>query len=105
MRGSKAWTRDDIGNLGDRTAVVTGASGGIGLETARWLAANGAHVVLACRDQDPGRQPAQQMPGAAARRGATVEVLDLANLASVRRFADRIIRDHGWIDILVNNAG
>ena len=105
MSDSGAWTRADIGNLSDRTAVVTGSSGGIGLETARWLAANGANVVLACRDLDRGREAARQMTGLAGRPGVTVEVLDLADLASVRRFADRVSRDHGWIDILVNNAG
>jgi NAD(P)-dependent dehydrogenase (short-subunit alcohol dehydrogenase family) len=101
----RAWTRADIGNLADRTAVVTGASGGIGLETTRWLAANGARVVLACRDQDRGRQAAQQMTGTAGRPGVTVEALDLADLASVRRFAGRILQRHAGIDILVNNAG
>jgi NAD(P)-dependent dehydrogenase (short-subunit alcohol dehydrogenase family) len=105
MDDSRGWTRDDIGNLADRTAVVTGASGGIGLETARWMAANGAHIVLACRDYDRGGQAARQVTGAGGRPGATVEVLDLADLASVRRFADRVIQRHGWIDILVNNAG
>jgi NAD(P)-dependent dehydrogenase (short-subunit alcohol dehydrogenase family) len=105
MNNSRAWTTDAIGDLADRTAVVTGASGGIGLETARWLAANGARVVLACRDQDRGRQAAQQMTGAADRPGATAEVLDLADLASIRRFADRVLQRHAGISILVNNAG
>ena len=90
MDDGRAWTRDDIGNLADRTAVVTGASGGIGVETARWLAANGAHVVLACRDYDRGGRAARQVTGTGGRPGATVEVLDLADLASVRRFADRV---------------
>jgi NAD(P)-dependent dehydrogenase (short-subunit alcohol dehydrogenase family) len=105
MSDSRAWTRADIGSLAGRTAVVTGASGGIGLETARSLAANGARVVLACRDRDRGRQAAQQMAGAAGQPGATVEVLDLADLASVRRFAGRVLQRHARIDILVNNAG
>jgi NAD(P)-dependent dehydrogenase (short-subunit alcohol dehydrogenase family) len=85
--------------------VVTGASGGIGLETARSLAAKGARVVLACRDLARGRQAAQQLAGTAGPPDVTAEALDLADLASVRRFADRVVRDYGGIDILVNNAG
>ena len=105
MNDSRTWNRDDPGDLADRTAVVTGASGGIGLETARRLAARGAFVVLACRDQDRGRQAARQAAGTARQRGVTVEALDLADLASVRRFARRVTQGHAGIDILVNNAG
>ena len=105
MADSRGWTGNDIGDLTDRTAVVTGASSGIGWQTARWLAANGAQVVLACRDYERGGQAARQVTGPAGRPGATVEVLDLADLASVGRFADRVLRRHDGIDILVNNAG
>jgi NAD(P)-dependent dehydrogenase (short-subunit alcohol dehydrogenase family) len=93
------WSKAAVTDLGGRTAVVTGASSGIGFETARYLAAHGAHVVLACRDADRGLHAAQQLLGARA------EVLDLADLASVRRFADRVLQRHHGIDILVNNAG
>jgi NAD(P)-dependent dehydrogenase (short-subunit alcohol dehydrogenase family) len=99
MIDGTTWTRNDMGSLAGRTAVVTGATSGIGLETARGLAAHGASVVLACRDGDRGARAAGQMPG------ATAEVLDLADLASVRRFAGRILQRHDGIDILVNNAG
>jgi NAD(P)-dependent dehydrogenase (short-subunit alcohol dehydrogenase family) len=99
MQDSMAWSTDAAGDLSGRTAVVTGASSGIGFETARFLAARGAHVVLACRDADRGLHAAQQM------NGVRAEVLDLADLASVRRFADRVLQRHDGIDILVNNAG
>jgi NAD(P)-dependent dehydrogenase (short-subunit alcohol dehydrogenase family) len=105
MNDSMTWSGNDAGRLADRTAVVTGASGGIGLETARRLAGQGARVVLACRDLARGRQAAQQVTGTAGRPGVTAQALDLADLASVRGFADRVVRDHGGIDILVNNAG
>ena len=79
-----------------RRFVVTGASGGIGLETAKALAGAGAHVVLAVRNLDKGRAAAARLPGE-----VEVGLLDVADLASVRAFA----RTVGDIDVLVNNAG
>jgi NAD(P)-dependent dehydrogenase (short-subunit alcohol dehydrogenase family) len=76
--------------------VVTGASSGIGLCTARALALAGADVVMAVRDLDRGHAAAASVEGRVA-----VEGLDISSLASVRDFADRI----GPVDVLVNNAG
>jgi len=76
--------------------VITGGSGGLGLETARVLAANGAEVVLAVRN------PAKGEAAAASLRGQVdVRRLDVADLASVREFA----ADIGPVDVLINNAG
>jgi NAD(P)-dependent dehydrogenase (short-subunit alcohol dehydrogenase family) len=105
MENGRAWTENDIGDLEGRTAVVTGASTGIGLETARNLAAHGAQVVLACRDAGRGEQAAQRITGTVGQARARAEVLDLAELASVRRFADRFLQREARLDILVNNAG
>jgi NAD(P)-dependent dehydrogenase (short-subunit alcohol dehydrogenase family) len=105
MRDNGTWSKDDVGDLAGRTAVVTGASTGIGFETARALAAHGARVVLACRDEDRGRRAAQRMTGARDESSVRAEVLDLADLASVRRFADRLLQAYAGVDILVNNAG
>ncbi|MCY1057696.1 oxidoreductase [Nannocystis sp. SCPEA4] len=79
-----------------RVAVVTGASAGLGLATARLLAGRGAVVVLACRE------PARVPPIA-----GQVELLrlDLASLASIRRAADELRARHARIDLLINNAG
>lgn len=92
-----AWKPSDLPDLTGTTAVVTGANSGIGLHTARELAAHGAEVVLACRNVAAGR-------AAAARMGSRARVaeLDLASLDSVAAFAD------GWdgpLDLMVNNAG
>jgi len=79
-----------------RRFVVTGASSGLGLETARVLAAQGAEVVLAVRNPAKGEDAARSMTGK-----VDVRRLDLSDLSSVRAFA----ADLGPIDVLVNNAG
>ncbi|MER5945181.1 oxidoreductase [Streptomyces sp. NPDC001904] len=97
------WNARDIPDQSGRTAVVTGANSGIGYVTARELARAGAQVVLACRNARLGSAAVDrirdEVPDAAVEFGA----LDLADLASVRGFAD------GWsgrpLDLLVNNAG
>jgi NAD(P)-dependent dehydrogenase (short-subunit alcohol dehydrogenase family) len=80
-----------------RTVIVTGANSGIGRVTARALAARGARVVLAVRDLAKGREAAATMTG-----DPEVRRLDLADLASVRAFADGVDEP---VDLLVNNAG
>ena len=92
-----SWKPTDLPDLTGRTAVVTGANSGIGLHTARELAAHGASVVLACRNVDAGAEAAAQMTGT-----TRVERLDLSSLASVADFAARW---EGPLDLLVNNAG
>ncbi|WP_409331539.1 oxidoreductase [Trujillonella humicola] len=92
-----SWSLADVPSQAGRTAMVTGANSGLGLETARALAAAGAHVVLAVRDVGRGERAAAALPGS-----TEVRRLDLADLVSVREFAA------GWsgpLDVLVNNAG
>lgn len=102
------WNASDIPDQSGRTAVVTGANSGIGYVTARELARRGARVVLACRSEDRGTQALERLraevPSAAAEFGR----LDLADLRSVRAFAESYARDEedgGGLDLLVNNAG
>ncbi|WP_406047856.1 oxidoreductase [Kribbella sp. NBC_00889] len=90
------WTAADVPDQTGRIAVVTGASAGLGLETARVLAARGAMVVLACRDT---------AKGATAIGGARVVELDLASLGSVREAAEIIRSTCPRLDLLINNAG
>jgi NAD(P)-dependent dehydrogenase (short-subunit alcohol dehydrogenase family) len=91
------WTAADLPALHGRTVVVTGATSGIGLVTARELARAGARVVLAVRDVAKGERAAATMPGE-----REVRRLDLADLDSVRAFAEAW---KGDLDVLVNNAG
>ncbi|MFH8581495.1 oxidoreductase (plasmid) [Streptomyces zaomyceticus] len=94
------WTTAHVPDQSGRTALVTGASAGIGFETARVLAARGAHVVLACRDTGRGRAAAERIDGS-----TEVVPLDLASLASVRRAAGLVRERYRRLDLLVNNAG
>lgn len=91
------WTAADLPDLSGRTAVVTGASSGLGLVIARELAAHGAAVIMACRDAAKGAGVAATMSG-----DRRVVELDLASQESIRRFADTVPDP---VDILVNNAG
>ena len=93
-RRVEPWT--DVPPQQGRRVVVTGASGGLGEEVARVLAARGADVVLAVRDRSRGESAASRIGGA-----VEVLLLDLANLSSVRDFAAEV----GDVDVLFNNAG
>lgn len=96
MQGNR-WTAADLPDLTGRTAVVTGATSGIGRETAVALSQHGARVLLAVRNADAGAELARELPG-----DADVVPLDLSSLASVRAAAERITEP---VDLLVNNAG
>lgn len=99
------WTAENIPDQTGRVAVVTGANSGTGYEMARALAHKKAAVVLACRGKDRGeaavRQINEEYPGAV----TEFIHLDLADLASVHRFAGEFAGRYGKLDILINNAG
>src|SRR4051794_12996815 len=100
-----SWTTSDIPDQTGRVAVVTGANGGLGLETARALAAKGAHVVMAVRNQDKAAAAVKDIEATVP--GATLQLvaLDLGAQDSVKTCADAILAGHERIDLLVNNAG
>ncbi|MGW7054469.1 oxidoreductase [Streptomyces sp. NPDC054887] len=100
---SRTWTLDSIPDQSGRLAVVTGANSGIGQVTAQALAQRGAHVVMACRSLQRGQDALAGLLANAPGARAEVRRLDLADLASVRAFADGW--DHDRLDLLVNNAG
>ena len=88
-----------------RLAVVTGANSGTGKEAAKRLAAAGAHVVLAVRTPAKGEQARDEILAAHPGAGLEVRRVDLADLASVRDFADALLADGTPVDLLLNNAG
>ncbi|MEU5331860.1 oxidoreductase [Streptomyces asoensis] len=97
------WSTRDIPGQRGRTAVVTGANGGLGYVTARELARKGARVVLACRSETRGREAVRRLRAEVPNAEAEFRSLDLGDLASVREFAAALPYDR--LDLLVNNAG
>lgn len=100
-----AWTAADIPALTGRTAAVTGANGGLGLETSRALARAGAHVVMAARNKEKAVAAMDDIREDVPDASLELVGLDLGSQASVREAAERIRASHEVVDILVNNAG
>ena len=93
-------------DLTHRTIVVTGVSAGLGVETARALAAHGAQVIGAARDLSKAQAATEQVRAQASRGGSLRLVqLDLASLASVRGCADSLLAEGNPIDVIIANAG
>ena len=99
------WTTNDIPDLSGRLAIITGATGGLGLETALVLAGKGAEVVLAARNPAKGAEAERLIRSRHPDAAVRFELLDLASLASVRAFAERHLATGRPIDILIDNAG
>lgn len=100
----RKWTLADMPRLDGKLAIVTGANRGLGLEIVIGLAGAGAGVIMACRDA----QKADQAIAEVQRRVPGVDVramtLNLADLKSVREFADAFCAKYPSLDLLVNNA-
>lgn len=92
-------------DLTGRVALVTGGSSGLGRETVRALAAHGAEVILTARDVPKGEAVAADVRASTGNARVTVAELELGSLASIRRFAERVLAGHPRIDLLIANAG
>ena len=99
-----SWTCADIPDQHGRTALITGANSGLGLETARALAQRGARVVLACRSLERAEQARAELQADCSGELISLQ-LDLADLESVRRSSDQLADQLGSCDVLINNAG
>lgn len=92
-------------DLRGKVAVITGSSAGIGKETARKLAAKGATVIFACRDEKKTLAIISQIKQSTNNENLHYIELNLSDYASVRRFAQLFKASHKTCDILINNAG
>jgi NAD(P)-dependent dehydrogenase (short-subunit alcohol dehydrogenase family) len=99
------WDTSDIQDQKGRIAVVTGSSSGIGYETARVLAIKNAKVIIAVRSLAKGQNAKNQI--IAQYKDANIDVmrLDLADIKSVKSFAEEFKKEHTRLDLLINNAG
>jgi NAD(P)-dependent dehydrogenase (short-subunit alcohol dehydrogenase family) len=110
--GEEAWTIESVPYLLGRTVIVTGGNGvprdgrsGLGFHQAHALARAGADVVIASRNVERGGQAVAEISQAAPGAKIRFEVLDLADLASIKAFAARFLDGGSKLDILINNAG
>jgi NAD(P)-dependent dehydrogenase (short-subunit alcohol dehydrogenase family) len=99
------WTAADMPSQSGKAAVVTGSNIGLGFADARELARAGAKVIMAVRNTQKGESAASEIRAADPDADVVVSQLDLADLASVRRFAERFGAEQDRLDLLINNAG
>jgi NAD(P)-dependent dehydrogenase (short-subunit alcohol dehydrogenase family) len=92
-------------DLAGKTAIVTGASSGLGVETARALASAGARVVLPVRSREKGEKAAADIRASTGNRQVETAAMDLADWPSVRAFAEAFLQTGSPLHILINNAG
>ncbi len=100
-----SWTPAEMPDLKGRVAIVTGASSGIGEAAAFSLAAKGASVILAVRNQAKGEATLARLRASQPSADVKISIVDMADLASIRSFSARTLDAQPQIDILLNNAG
>jgi NAD(P)-dependent dehydrogenase (short-subunit alcohol dehydrogenase family) len=105
MSNNHKWTTENIPDQSGKIVIVTGANSGIGYEAARALALKGATVIMACRSLEKGETAASQIRSQKPKGQVILKQLDLADLGSVRKFAEAFFAEYQQLDILINNAG
>ncbi len=102
---STKWTANDAPDQTGKVAIITGANSGLGFETTRGLVRKNATVVMACRDLKKGDAALEKIRREFPDAKVELMQLDLADLDSVRQFADNFKQRYSRLDLLVNNAG
>jgi NAD(P)-dependent dehydrogenase (short-subunit alcohol dehydrogenase family) len=105
MSANSKWTAGDVPDQTGRVAIITGANTGLGYETAAVLADRGAHVVLAVRNLDKGKDAVARIKAETPTADVTLQALDLTSLDDIRKASDELRSAYPRIDLLVNNAG
>lgn len=99
------WTKDNIPSQQGKTILITGATSGIGLETAKVLSEKGAKIILPVRNLEKGKHAEQEIKQRFKSADVTLMKLDISDLDSVRLFADEFLKKYSKLDLLLNNAG
>jgi NAD(P)-dependent dehydrogenase (short-subunit alcohol dehydrogenase family) len=99
------WKASDIPDLSGKIALVTGGNSGLGYYTCLELARKGAFVILAARNKDRGNAAVEKIMSIVPSSNLQFMKLDLANIESIKHFADAFIEEYEKLDILINNAG
>lgn len=99
------WTIEYIPDLSGKVIVVTGGNSGLGFVAVKAFAENGAEVILASRSKENGEKAKAEILKDVPEGKIEVAELDLADLTSVRRFAENFNQKHTQLDVLLNNAG
>ena len=102
---NQQWTLNDIPDQHGRVVIVTGGNSGIGYEAALALAGKRAQVILTARSMEKGEAAARSIREKYPQANVVVMQLDLADLKSVRNFAQTFLATYKQLDILINNAG
>ena len=99
------WTTRDIPSQAGKLAIVTGANSGIGYHTALELVRAGAHVILACRNPAKADEAKNRILSAVPQAAVEIGQVDMADLDSIRAFAETFVASGRKLDMLINNAG
>jgi NAD(P)-dependent dehydrogenase (short-subunit alcohol dehydrogenase family) len=104
MVDRRKWHKENIPDLSGRIAIVTGANAGIGYETAKLLSWKGARVIMACRDLEKAEIAKEQIQRMITTGSLEVMKLDIGDLDSIHRFADKYMETYTNLDIIIHNA-
>lgn len=102
---TKIWTADNIPSQQGKIFLITGANSGLGLEASSVLAGKGAHIIMAVRNMEKGKEAAAKIKSKYPNAKLELMQLDLADFDSIRKFSEEFHKKHSQLHVLINNAG